>query len=239
MLLSAAMVLMPAVAQADNGQLLVDVLGDSVGFTDDPGPVLFADNLMPGDSSAGTLLVRNASTEDVTLAITASDVQDVENSCEHSEADTTGERCDEDGGELSSRLRLMIRHGSEQSWSGSLAELERGLDIIGGVAANGTLRLELKVELPYSAGNDTMSDSTSFALRLVATGQSSPDTVVAGVHFGPPESSGLLQGPQLPLPVTGATVNLWLLLLAGMTLIVTGGALLMGSRRRTRILLGN
>ena len=195
MLLSAVMVLMPTVAQADDGQLLVDVLGDSVGFTDDPGPVLIADNLMPGDSVAGTMLVHNASSGEVTLTVKVSDVQDVENSCEHSEAVTPGERCDEDGGELGSHLRSTIRHGSEQSWSGSLAELDGGVDLTGGIPADGTLPLGCKVEVPLPAGNDTMSDSTSFALRLVATGRSGTDTVVAGsTSVRPRRRGGCLWG---------------------------------------------
>jgi hypothetical protein len=108
------------------------------------------------------------------------------------------------------------------------------------LAPGESLPLRFRIELPVGAGNDTMSDSVTFASRLVGTSAEGGESVIAGPKVttrasGPADTgsgdpglggevlAAVGSGPQVGLPMTGATISLWLLLLDLFLLIAGAG----------------
>lgn len=222
-------------ASADNGSLLVDVPGDGVGFTHDPGaPFLDVSRLYPGSSGSGYLDVRNASAYDATLDLTALDLVSQENGCLRPETREPGEGCDADGGELEDWLEVTVTHENlpggapdQVLWQGDIGSLTSGADLGTTLPAGATWRIGITVALPQAATNETMSDSLTFDARLTATGDGGTSTVdgpQVDVSGPRPHSTGLLHGTDIVLPATGGTVSLWMLLLDA--LVLTAGAVL-------------
>ena len=135
------------------------------------GPVVVR-SLAPGLSGSGTFTVRNETRDRADVRVTALAVIDRENSCISPEKRVPGERCSLDGGELSDWLRVTItrRQGASEVklWSGRLAQLRGGVKLSGAVPARTSWTLRVALGLPWAAGNDTMTDSVSFGLRVDA-----------------------------------------------------------------------
>ena len=135
------------------------------------GPVVVR-SLAPGLSGSGTFTVRNETRQKADVRVTALKLLDRENSCLSPEKRVPGERCSSDGGELSDWLKVVItrRQGASETrvWSGRLAQLTRGAKLSGAVPATSSWSLRMTIELPWAAGNDTMTDSVSFGLRIDA-----------------------------------------------------------------------
>lgn len=193
------------------------------------------DGLSPGGSGSGELTVTNDSSYDARLDLEATDVVDDENGCLRQERQVPSEQCAADGGELGDELLLTITHDGDALWSGALPELERGVTLTQHLAPGVSWQLRMEVALPFSSGNETMTDSTGFGLRFTASGQGGTIQVDApGVHAGTgggaPAGSGSGLATPVSLPLTGASVPLWVLLLDVVTLLV--GAVLLAARRR-------
>jgi hypothetical protein len=232
-------------AFADDGSLLVDVPGDGVGFTHDPGaPFLDVSRMYPGSSGSGYLDVRNASAYDATLNLAVLDLVSQENGCQRPEMRVPGEQCDADGGELEDWLEVTVTRedlpgGAPDKvlWQGDLGSLASGADLGGSFPAGATWRLRMTVALPQAAGNETMSDSLTFDARLTATssgGTSTVDGPQVDVSGPKAHAGGLLPGPSVALPATGATVSLWMLLLDALVLGVGASLVWVGWVRPSR-----
>jgi hypothetical protein len=218
-------------ASADNGSLLVDVPGDGVGFTHDPGtPFLDVSRMYPGSSGSGYLDVRNASPYDATLNLAVLDLVSQENGCLRPETREPGEACAADGGELEDWLDVTVTRqdipGGDPDqvlWQGDLGSLTSGADLGGSFPAGATWRLRMTVALPRAATNETMSDTLRFDTRFATTGEGGTSTVdgpQVDVSGPKPHSTGLLHGGTVVLPATGGTVSLWMLVLDALVLIV-------------------
>ena len=126
-----------------------------------------------------------------------------------------------------------------------------GSTLGGTLHAGGTWALRVTVSLPIEAANYTMADTVSFGVRLTAeaTGASSmvssPEQHLGAASGGQPTDGGaqtvsapdggkpgaLAVGPDVELPMTGASISLSMLLVdAGLLLV--GGVLLAWSRPR-------
>jgi hypothetical protein len=222
-------------AWADDGSLLVDVPGDGVGFTHDPAkPFLDVSRIYPGGSGSGYLDVRNASTYDAKLDLAVLDLDSEENGCLRQEVREPGEQCDADGGELESWLDVTVTREDisggvpdQVLWQGPIGSLSAGADLSASFPAGATWRLRMTVALPAAATNETMSDSLTFDARLTASSPGGTSTVdgpqvdVAGPR---PHHAGLVDGTQVLLPGTGASVSLWMIVLDALVL-ATGTAL--------------
>lgn len=154
------------------GSLLVDVPGDTVGFSHAPrAPLISAQRLAPGVSRSATFAVRNTSRYPADLVLSVFDVTDDENGCLRPEAREPGEGCESDEGELSDWLTVTVSRaapGSPALWSGEFSELIGGVDLGRPLAAGATWGLRVTMSLPLEAPNDTMTDTTTFGTRLVA-----------------------------------------------------------------------
>ena len=206
--------------QADSGRLRVEMPDGAVSLP----------KLAPGFGGTTDVRVVNDSATSADLVLRAVDVVDDENTCLRQETRDGDVTCDPDGGELSSWLQIAVMTGGSVVWQGSMADLVTGVAIAHDLPAGETLPLEVGVELPFSAGNDTMTDRVEFGLRWTATavtGES--DTEILGVDA----FAGGLPGAGVPLPFTGATVEPWLLWFAGV-LLAGGCVLLAASRSQVR-----
>jgi hypothetical protein len=233
-------------ASADNGSLLVDVPGDGVGFTHDPGaPFLDVSRMYPGSSGSGYLDVRNASSYDATLTLAALDLVSEENGCLRPEQREPGEGCDADGGELQDWLGVTVTREDipggtpdQVLWQGDLGSLTSGADLGGSIPAGATWRLRMAVALPRAATNETMSDSLTFDIRLTASGEGGTSTVdgpQVDVSGPKPHATGLIHGSSIVLPATGGTVSLWMLLLDVLVLGVGTSLVWVGWVRPSRV----
>jgi hypothetical protein len=240
-----------APATATGGpSLLVDLPGDSRGFTHEPrGPLLDVEALAPGRSTSAIVDVRNASGTPVRLDLETLRPVDDENGCERPETREPGEGCAADGGELSRWLRASVVHirpsGEATLWSGAFADLAAGVRLVSAMPAQSTWRLRMTLSLPWAATNEVMSDTVRFGLRLAAEcndGRRSeivgpPATVGGdGGTSGPGHAPGLSRlsllasAPRVALPMTESSVSLWVLLLD--LALPLGGVLLVRSARR-------
>jgi hypothetical protein len=225
--------------------LLVDVPGDGVGFTHDPGaPFLDVSRMYPGSSGSGYLDVRNASAYDATLNLAVGNLVSQENGCLRPETREPGEACDADGGELQDWLGVTVTREDipggapdQVLWTGDVNTLASGAHLGSTMPAGATWRLRMTVALPRSAGNDTMSDSLTFDTRFTATGDDGTSTVdgpQVDVSGPKPHSTGLLHGGTVVLPATGGTVSLWMLVLDALVLIVGASLVWAGWVRPSR-----
>ena len=218
-------------AAADDGSLLVDVPGDSVGFTHDPGaPLVKAERLAPGVSRSGTFAVRNTFSGAASLGLRVFDLTDAENGCLAPETRVPGEECDADGGELADWLDVTVARDdatAETLWSGDFGDLAAGVELTDALPAGATWPLRITVALPLAATNDTMSDEVSFGVRLTAesnTGYSDVLSPIGDVGGSPGPSAtggraqvaaptsrllgGLVAGPRVGVPMTEASISL-------------------------------
>jgi hypothetical protein len=237
---------------AGGSELLVDLAGDGEGFvhtTDEPW--LDVDDLAPGSVRTRDLVVWNRTDRPADLRLLVTDLVDDENGCIRPELRVPGEECDVDGGELSSWLTLdLVAPDVGASGQRTLADLAAdpaGLTPMT-VGAGEQLPLTLRLGFLEESGNDTMTDQVGFDLRLDAAMAAAPPEVLgeeerlggstlagpriaaAGIGFG--DSGGL--GRAVALPLTGATLPLWVVLLDLLVLVAGGALVVLGRRARRR-----
>ena len=236
------------------GELLIDVAGDGVGFghtTEEPW--LDVHQLAPGSVEQRDLVLWNTTSQPAALHLQAVDVVDHENDCIRPEQQVPTERCEADGGELSSWVVLEI--APHDGFGATAAtEVPTLADLATSPAALPTtigpgekLPLTLKMTFLPGAGNDTMTDSVEFDTRITAShegtepevlgieetrdGDSSLTVVGATVATTSPKGLSVL-GRAVALPLTGATLPLWVILLD--LLVIAFGAALVAVGRRVR-----
>jgi hypothetical protein len=191
------------------------------------------EELAPGYGGSAEVRVTNGSEHDAELVLQAVDVSDDENTCVRQEVRDGDVTCDDGGGELSAWLQVQVVRDGVIAWKGPMTELMQSVLITEDLAAGAEVPFEVSVELPVSAGNDTMTDRVEFGLRWTASADTGDtETDVLGVEGFAPGIGGA-GGAGVPLPFTGATADLWLLVFGGV--LVSGGALLLGSRRLSRV----
>lgn len=202
--------------------------------------------LAPGYTTEREVLVVNEALGVSELHLRAQDLVDDDNGCvgpETRDGDTT---CGEDGGELAEWLQITVtRLGSteEQLWSGTLVDLADGVVLESAMPAKAEWRLRLTSELPYAAGNDTMTDRVTYDLRWTMSSERGPDdTDILGVEeeaaAGGDAGGTAGGGPRVAgtqafgLPATGAPVGVVLLGVVA-ALLTAGSTLILTSRRGT------
>ena len=223
-------------AFAADGQILFDVAGDGEGFTDDPSaPLVSFHELAPGFSTSGEVKVKNDSDSTVDLVVQATNIRDDDNGCVRPESNYGDTTCGGGEGELGRWLGLTLtadEYGSSprQLWSGSIVDLESGAIVTEELRAGAVLSLEMAVRLPRAAGNDTMTDQTSWDLRWTAAADTGEMTTeILGTELG--TMSAGTGGAGIDIPFTGATVGLGMALLA-VTVLLCGVLLMLVSRLR-------
>jgi hypothetical protein len=245
LLLVGQLVVGAGAALADDGDLLLDVPGDSEGFVRDSStPVIQEFKLAPGYATSGQLRLRNTASDPATLGLQITDLVDDENGCNRPEAreDAT---CNGPG-ELSAWLRATVTRQTENGdttlWAGRFAELSDGVVFSAVLPAGAIWSLEFKLSLPREAGNEVQSDRIGFNLRWRAsqdvTGSTDPE--VRGVEAFVPVADGgggpsdVASNAGVALPSTGSSVGP-ALLLADFALLLGGGMLIHATRRRRRL----
>jgi hypothetical protein len=214
-----AMALPSGVATADAS--FVDVVGGN-------GPI----HLMPGSQSTVDFVVHNESSAAGSLSVSATDVTEDDEGCVRSERDAGDVTCGDGGGELGQwlELRLMTVDGSatHEAWAGTVQDLAHAAPLLTKVAGGDAPHLRLEVSLPRDAGNDTMSDRTTFALRWTWTADLvDSQTSVLGVQQGTPGPGG-----SASLPSTGSAISPGFL--GTLTALLGIGAILAVAGRRRR-----
>lgn len=185
--------------------------------------------VMPGSQATIALTTRNESADAASLSIQATDVTEDDNGCTPSEQAAGDVTCGDGGGELGDWLTLRLVRvggaGEQQLWSGTIADLARGADVLDDVPGSATENLRLVVALPREATNESMSDRVSFSLRWTWTGVLAPATQTTVIGVGQGGGSGSLPG-------TGAAVSV--ATLAAIAALLGAGGLLVSAGRRRR-----
>jgi hypothetical protein len=221
--LVAGLVLPSPADAARNGVLQVALPGGP--FTSAPaGPLLDVDSLVPGGSTSQVLGVRSASTGAGELELRFLAVHDDDNGCTSPEAvvDTS---CGTGGGELGTALRFALAVADApdgtyvRTWSGTAAQLERGIDAHTVVTRGADRWVRLSATLPGSTGDEVQSDTFGFRLRV----ELAASQAFEAVTIGPAGSGGSTSGGG-PLALTGTA---GVLLLAGAVLLLLAGGMVL------------
>jgi LPXTG-motif cell wall-anchored protein len=203
---------------------------------DVPGGGLQLERLAPGYGGSAEVRISNGSSHDADVTLRVQDLADDENGCIRPEVRDGDVTCDTAGGELSSWLRVTVEDDDgTQLWQGPMRDLEdAGALVAEGMPAGTDLPLTVRVELPFEAGNDTMTDRVDFALRVDASADLDTDTEVLGVEAaagGKGDGDEDVAGVAGLLPFTGSDVAPWVPLV-GAFLVGAGGYLVVSRRRR-------
>jgi hypothetical protein len=227
-----------SVAAAANRSISID-LGH--GWVHDSATPLFDfDRIAPGWTGERTLRVRNDGSGVATLALSAGDIVEAENGCNHPESvvDTS---CGGDQGELGHQLQLTVYTDPDgdgvfdttPAWTGGLYDLRRAAVLAGDVGAHAVTGVRLDATLPDASGNETQTDQVGFDVRLSLEGDTSSGTVeVKGTRTTRSPQHGLLGGVTGMLPLTGSPTGR--LLAGSLWLLLAGGALALLGRARRR-----
>jgi LPXTG-motif cell wall-anchored protein len=224
-LLAPAAILLAAPAAQAAGGIDIDV----------PGGGLQIERLAPGYGGSAEVRVTNGSSHDADVTLRVQDLADDENGCLRQEVRDDDVTCDDAGGELSAWLRVSVEHDGTMLWEGRMRDLADGGALVAESMPSGTdLPLTVRVELPFEAGNDTMTDRVDFSLRVDATADLDSDTEVLGVEAtagGHGDGNGDDDGVAGLLPFTGSDMAPWVPLV-GAFLVGAGGYLVVSRRRR-------
>ena len=243
-------------AQAAGGdELLIDLADDGRGFvqvTDEPW--LDVDRLAPGSVRTRDLVLWNTTDQAMDLHLQVTGLRDDENGCIDPERRVAGEECDTDGGELSSWLTLELVPGADPEAPAagvvpppSLVELAAApQQVPTTIGAGERLAFTLRLVFRPESVNDTMTDLVDFGLRLTASHVGLPPQVLGKEEsrpvdpmtvLGPRISSGGdaagVLGRAVALPMTGATLPLWVVL-GDLAAVLAGAALVLRGRRGRR-----
>lgn len=222
-----AALLLPSAVAARSGLVQVAVNGEA--FTSTPTqPLLDVNGLVPGRSSTGRFGVRSGLASAGSLRLRLIEPHDDDNGCAPPEA-LVDKSCGTGGGELASALVVGVdvaatpTAAATRVWTGTAAQLERGVDTLVGVPAGGQRWVTVTATLPGSVGNAVQSDTLSFRTRI----ELATTAGVAGVTTNRP---GTHSSGTAGLAVTGSSR---VALVVAAALLVAGlAALLAGSRRR-------
>lgn len=207
--------------------------------------VLRADGLVPGSSASTTFEVRNGSRLPADVQLRVTGLVSDEGECLRPERREPGEECTADGGELEDWLEVTVSEVASEArlWAGTLDQLGAPARITA-LPGGASRSLRLTVALPASASNATMSDRVTFDTEVGTTTIRSSSAVAgpqvaagasAAPRTGRPTGTAsvlgaLDEGPRVTLPMTGASISLWLLLLDALVLAV-GAGLVRAARR--------
>lgn len=221
----AVLVLAPAAPAAAAGGIDIDVPSGGLTF----------ERLAPGYGGVGDIVVSNGSEYDAEVALRVTDVVDDDNGCLRQESRDGDVTCDAGGGELSGWLRVSVERDGTAVWEGPMSALaEEGVVLDEAMPAGTSAPLRVRVLLPIAAGNDTMTDSVGFGLRVDATaGTGDTETEILGVEAaagGDGEETADQGGVSGLLPFTGGDVDPWVPAV-GLFLLGAGTYLLVSRRQ--------
>jgi hypothetical protein len=232
-----AIMLIPCTAGAatDGARLEVD-MSDGAGFTVHPhGALIDTTHLAPGRTASGTVGVRNGSADPADLLLKITDTTDLDNSCTRAES-VVDPSCGSGVGQLGNELIFTValapsRAGTfAQTWTGTAAQLERGIAVTQGIAARTARWVQLSVALPALSGNETQTDTFGFAVRVMLQTSFGVEGIQIGGGVATDSRAVISQG-YLGLPFTG--VQAVALIGAGAFLVACGLLLVvLGSMRR-------
>jgi hypothetical protein len=230
-----ATMLIPGTAGAAtrSGRLEID-MSDGAGFTLSPhGALIDTTRLAPGRTTSGTMGIRNGSAGPADLSVQVTDVTDRENGCARAEklVDPT---CGAGAGEIGRDLIYSLatsdtRTGTfSPSWSGSAAQLERGVLISRAIAAGTARWVRMTVALPMSSGNTTQTDTFGFAVRVMLQTSFGVEGIQIGGGGVSTDSPGVTSQSYLGLPFTGVKAAMLigvgaLLVACGLLFVALGG----------------
>lgn len=193
--------------------------------------------MSPGSVRGAELVVSNDRAEEIGMALGVVDLVDDEGGClrqeQHSPLEDCGPSAGAGTGELSDQLQVVAAVGDQVVYDGTLAGLVDLRSDVVAVPSGGEVRVGLRLTLPDSSTNETMTDRVGFALQAYAAG---PEGEVLGVSLdaggvgagggtdGAGSQGGVLGTSDGLLPSTGATVGLraW----AGAVVLSLGGFVL-------------
>ena len=231
----------PGNAGADSaGKVLVSV--DGAAFTAHPsGALLDTAGLSPGQSTSAILGVRSGFGVGVKLSLALIHVHNDDNGCTPAE-ETVDTTCGAGQGDLAGRLVMTIARATHKTgpyhalWSGTAADLEHAVTIDGAVPAKGERWLTVTATLPGTVGNVVQSDTLTFGVRAVLSGNgASGGAAIDGTHSGidsihtggdQPNSHGVDA-----LAVTGFSAVLFVI---GAVALLVAGCLLTAAGRAQR-----
>lgn len=176
-------------------------------------PLFDVSRVFPGWTSTRTLALRNNTADAARLAVSATDIVDRENGCNHPEA-LVDPTCGANQGELGHEMNIDVYVDAEgdgsfpssPTWSGNLYDLADPVLVDGAVPAQGVVGLRLTAELPLSSGNETQTDQLGFGFRMSLEGDGSSATVAVQGAKHVRGAGGILQR----LPLTGVNVDRWI-----------------------------
>jgi hypothetical protein len=224
-------------AFADRSHIAIN---EGTGWSHDATAPLFDfSRIAPGWSATKTVDVRNDLPAAATLHLTAANIADNENGCDHSEryVDTScaGPRAGELGHELVFAIHRVADNGSVDPstlWSGTVYDLEHGVVLDDSLPSRASQSYELAAELPTTSGNETQTDTVGFDLTLtLEDGGTASSTSVEGAKFTRPSS-----GSSLPLiaalPFTGSPASR--MIASAAWLLIAGALMIVLARLRRR-----
>lgn len=225
--------------------------GGSASAAQDPGwglrwgdqPV--AADLAPGSHASASVVVTNDRAAPLEARLEVVDLVDDEGGCSDRERRSPREDCGASGelgrGELSEQLVVTVTHRGEVIHHGALAGWAATPTAPVVVPAGTEAVVDLRLALPESSTNETMTDRVGFGLRASAQEQGADGSLgESGVLGSQLDAAGLASpaeddGRPAPgidglLPATGTTVGL-LMVLVGLGLAGLGGTLWRLGRR--------
>ncbi len=190
-------------------------------LADDGAPLDFS-SMSPGSTRTGMVTVSNPSDGPATVALSVQDLRDDDEGCVRPEERAGDTTCGDGGGELSQWLDVTISGEGEILWSGSFTDLLEARQVPGSLAPGDSRDLDISVELPVAAGNDTMTDAVGFDLVIRTVG-------VTGEDVGEPEVLGAQASTGGHSPHSAHPISLPTLIEAGLVgPVVTAGGVLTG-----------
>jgi len=209
------------------------------GWTHDPTTPLFdLTRIAPGWNGTTTIAVRNDSDQGAAIGLSATNVVENENGCNHPESYVDTTCTGADAGELGKEIILSVyadpdndgTYGSTPTWSGSIEDLKQAATLSSQLPAGGISGYKIDATLPYSSGNETQTDQVSFDLKVTLDGAS---VAVQGTKVVRHPGAGPLHRVLDKLPLTGTPAER--LVAAALSLLLAGTALFLAGTRRRRV----
>lgn len=163
-------------AAAAPAGLELDVNGS--GFTAAPTtPLLGVSGLVPGSVASGVLGIRNDTADPGSVTIRIVSPASSENGCTPAEL-ALDPGCDPTGaGQLPDHLLFGLAASPDGGktydpplWTGTVAQLESGVEAIASLGGGGVEWLQVSAALPIATGNETQSDTFAFGLAVTLAG---------------------------------------------------------------------